>query len=245
MKKLSLLKPTTEALKMFDDLLQAQHRADTIRKMRVAHEKLEDLKSKWDWSNILVKDETSGKYGVKDVAGTMLVATEYDEIGYLGNYDPEHYCATIAVRDGNKWGFIHADGTGQFACDTIFDHLERIPSTNLYSAKWGGKTDTVGIVNNIGLVVVPNILTKIGDVNNGVIRIEKDGKVGAVSCLYSKVVMPQYDSWTIDNRWNVLFKKGRTEGYISISTGLFIPKSRTERRDYIGLGDFFMADCEC
>ena len=39
MKEITLMKPTTEAVKKFNDLLKDQHKADTIRKMRVAHEK--------------------------------------------------------------------------------------------------------------------------------------------------------------------------------------------------------------
>lgn len=241
MKEITLMKPTTEAVKKFNDLLKDQHKADTIRKMRVAHEKLKALKSKWDWSNILVKDETSGMYGVKDVAGKMLVATEFDEIGHLGYYDPEYYCAVIAVRNGNKWSFIHADGTGEYASDIRFDYLEYIPSTtDLYIAKWGG-TNTLGIVNDLGTVIYPNILTKIGKAENGLFSIEKDGKVGAINKFY-EVVHPIYDSWTIEENNDVLFKTGPIVGYVSTRTGIFVPKSDASSRNYIGLSDFFLSD---
>ena len=241
-KEFSIMRPTNEAVKTYNSLLTAKHKAKTLEKICSIHEELMDLKHKWDWSNILFKDEKTGKLGVKDVSGKMLVAAKYDEFGYLGTYAPEPSTAIIAVRDGSKWGFIFADGTGQFACDTIFDHLEWIPSTNLYAAKWSDKTDTIGIVNAYGLVVFPNTLSKVGEVTHGIVRIEKDGKVGAVGTHSDGLVMPEYDSWTITDRWNILFKKGQTEGYVSTSTGLFIPKSEFDRRDYIGMDDFLMVD---
>ena len=240
--KFSVKRPTADAVKKFNDLLEARHNADSIAKMRKVLEEKEALMRKWNWSNILFKDEQTGKVGVQDVTGKILVATEFDEVGNLGTFNPESFNSTIAVRDGNKWGFIYADGSGQFACDTIYDHLEWIPFTTLYAAKWGGKADTFGIVSELGIVVVPNILTKIENVTKGVLRIEKDGKVGAVST--SGVVMPIYDSWTIDKHMDVVFMKEKTEGYVSKRTGIFVPKSEFERRDYIGMTDFFVAECD-
>ena len=133
-------------------------------------------------------------------------------------------------------------GTGQFACDHIFDHVAWIPSTALYVAKWGGVKETVGIVDGLGSVIFPNFLTKVGPVSKGVIPIEKDDKIGLVSDTGYDIVMPKYDSWCIDKNQYVLFKKGRYVGYVSTSTGIFVPKSLFNRRDYIGLDDFFMVD---
>ena len=192
---LNLVRPTMKVVKEYDTLRDSLSFAEDFSQRMAIRENMDSLRGKWDWSNILFKDEKTGKVGVKDVTGKILVAAEYDEVGKVGEYESLMFTAlTIAVRDGSKWGFIYADGTGNFACDTIYDHLEWIPNTEVYIAKWGGNADTVGIVDGMGEVVVPNILTRVGDVTKGVILIEKDGKVGAVTSDGSEVVMPKYDS---------------------------------------------------
>lgn len=239
---LNLVRPTMNVVKEYNTLLASLSFAEDFSQRMAVREKMDALRSKWDWSNILFKNEKTGKMGVKDVSGKELVAAEYDEVDNIGEYESlMNTSHTVAVRDGSKWGLIFADATGNFACDTIFDHLEWIPNTEVYIAKWGGKADTVGIVNFMGAVVVPNILTRVGDVTKGVILIEKDGKVGAVTSDGSEVVMPKYDSWTIDKNYDVLFKSGRTLGYVSTKTGIFVPRSLFRRRDYIGLSNFLMA----
>ena len=67
------------------------------------------------------------------------------------------------------------------------------------------------------------------------------GFSGPDTVLSNEVVMPKYDSWTIDKNYDVLFKSGRTLGYVSTKTGIFVPRSLFRRRDYIGLSDFLMA----
>ena len=241
MKENTLMKPTTEAINEYNNLVRITIEDKHLDNRLKASDRLEELQHEWDWSNILVKDETSGKYGVKDIAGKMLGSTEFDEISHAGDYDPEYYCAVVAVRKGNKWGFIHANGTGEYACDIRFDYLEYIPSTtDLYKAKWGG-TNTLGIVNELGTVLYPNILTKIGEAEDGLFSIEKDGKVGAINKYY-EVVHPIYDSWTIEETNELLFKTGPIVGYVSTRTGLFVSKSDAKRPNYIGLTDFFLSD---
>ena len=226
-----------EMTKQFIDLLNSDpldsEKLDALNK-EYAH-----LCDNYDWFNYEFTDPTTGKVGVKDVAGNILVPARYDEACSLGHYMGTPRAPHVMKRDG-KCGIVAADGSGQELSPFAYDAAEPIHGTSLFMAWWGGADKRFGIVTPKGTVLVDNILTKVYQAENGMMVIERDGKQGIIDLNSLQVVMPEYDEVFPEPDELVLFTRDGQQGYVD-TQGRFVTLQDYENDNYPGDGDFLAA----
>ena len=168
----------------------------------------------------------TGKKGVKDITGRILIPARYDKLTYLGSYLFHHTVPQAVVKDG-MFGIVAADGSGKELSEFKFTTLVIDWFTGLYWATWG-ESKKLGMVTPHGDVYIPNVLTKTYEPWNDFMLLEGDGKFGAldVSSLY--FVLPTFDKVDATPDQNVVFYKDGVEGYVVEETGEFITKEQYE-----------------
>ena len=62
--------------------------------------RLNELHAGYDWSNYEFEDPNTGKKGVMDITGRILVPARYDGFSYLGTYQLAHDLPKGALKDG-------------------------------------------------------------------------------------------------------------------------------------------------
>ena len=221
-KKLS--RPSMEVLNEYDKLEKKfLERGMTDEQLNEVMEKLNAIVDAYDLTNYVFEDPATGKKGVKDPAGQILVPAEYDDFNFVGDRIAFQVSHMAAKRDG-KYGIVAADGTGRVICDFRFDLLMWYPYAALYIAWWDGDESHFGLVNPKGEVVVPNVMEKYYESMNGFMPLERDGKFGGIDTSTGYFVMPEYDSVEGDIDENMIFHKDGVEGYVVEETGEFVPK---------------------
>lgn len=118
--------------------------------------------------------------------------------------------------------------------------LVPIPFTMYFRAFWDGDKSHFGIVDAMGKILCPNILTAIYEPMNAILVIEdKDGKLGAVDMAANMCVLPEYDRIEPDKAEDMLFYKGDEKFYITTEGQLVAP----EHRDDPEYDDSFFLSC--
>lgn len=223
-----LPRPSAETFRKYNELCEKTRDSQlTNEQYQELIDKVNDIILSYDLNNYDFTDPNTGKKGVKNPAGEVLVPAEYDAFGFMG----DHNCFTvsyIAAKKDGKWGVVTVDGTGTVLCDFRFDHLEWNPFAGLYIACWDGIKDKFGLVNKEGKVFISNVLTKIYEPTNDLIVLESNGKYGALDVSTFFYVLPQYDDIDADPDELVVFHKDGVEGYIVEETGEFITKEQYE-----------------
>ena len=174
-KEQNLPRPTVEQLNEYDQLsaklsdsqLQGAAYDEVINK-------LNDLISSYNWDNYEFVDPVTGKKGVKNAAGQILVPADFEEFTFLGDHHVFNLPHLAAKKDG-KYGVVAADGTGNVLADFRFDVLIWCPYTAMYQACWDGVKGKFGFVTKYGKVFIPNILTQFYEPWNDFILLEADG----------------------------------------------------------------------
>ena len=182
----------------------------------------------YDLTNYIFDDPATGKMGVKDPAGRVMVPACYDGFSFIGDqftFVVRH----MAVKKDGKWGVVSVDGTNQVLCDFRFDYLQWYPYIGLYIARWDGDKDHYGFVNKEGKVFISNILSQLYEPCNDFMMLESDGKFGALDIYTFHHVLPEYDEIIGDFDTQILFRKGDVQGYIIEETGEFVPKDIFEQ----------------
>lgn len=192
-----------------------------------AEERLDKLFSSYDWTNYKFTDPATGKKGVKNAVGQILVPADYEDFTFVGDRYLFDYPTLGAKKDG-KYGIVAADGSGRVFTDFRFDALVCYPYATMYQAYWDGMKDKFGLVTSNGTVLVPNVLTACHEPWNSFVLLEGDGKYGALDLDTLKVVVPEYDKVDLDDNEEVVFHKDGVEGYIVEETGEFVPKDKLE-----------------
>ena len=218
-----LPRPSVEVLKEFKSLLDLCGRELTEEQSFEAMEKLNSLIGHYDLSNYVFEDPATGKKGVKNPVGQILLPAEYEGFTFEGDCYASRMSQVAAMKNG-KYGIVAADGTGKVICDFRFDLLKWYHYAGLYIAWWDGDESHFGLVNPKGEVVVPNVVTKYYEPMNGFMLLERDGKVGGIDTSTGYFVMPEYDSVEGDIDENMIFHKDGVEGYVVEETGEFVPK---------------------
>ena len=222
----NLPRPTVEQLNEFDQLraslndLQGAAYDETINK-------LNNLISSYDWDNYEFTDPATGKKGVKNAAGQILIPAEYDRFTFLGDHNVFDLSHLAAEKDG-KFGVVSADGSGKVLCDFRFDVLIWNAYTGLYDACWDGVKGKFGFVSKEGKVLIPNVLTQLYEPWNDFMLLEADGKFGALDVSTFYYVLPEYDQIDWEPDEDVVFHKDGVEGYVVEETGEFVPKEKFE-----------------
>ena len=142
-----LQRPSVEKLNEYDELykkLSDQQLTDKQREELMGQ--LNDIIGEYDLSNYTFNDPTTGKIGVKNPAGVVMIPAEYDEFSFVGDHNVFKVSHMAAKKDG-KWGVVMADGSNKVVCDFRFDYLQWYPYAAHYIAKWDGVEDKFGFVN--------------------------------------------------------------------------------------------------
>ena len=215
MEERSLPKATLEAVNEVNTRLEAIKKMTDEEEWFKAQEELYAYKQQWDWENYTFTDPTTGKVGLKDATGRVLVPAEYDEIGYLGDYF-FYYETPKAVKKDGKWGLVSGNGTNVQLSAFKYDRLTFCPFTSLFGFRADGKTDTFGFLTANGKELVPNILTSSYEPCNGIVVIESNGKYGVIDDVTHDVLLPQYDFADCSEiEGNVIFTKDGVKGYVN------------------------------
>ena len=223
-----LPRPSIEVLNQFDELCKKTHDESLTESQKDDQiNKINDIIEAYDLSNYIFEDPTTGKKGVKNPAGQILVPAEYDAFTFVGNhfyFSVDH----IAAQKDGKWGVVAADGTGKTICDFRFDLLIWDAYTGLYDACWDGVKGKHGMVSKEGKVFIPNVISRIYEPWNDFMLLEADGKFGALDIRTYYFVLPEYDKVDWDADEDVVFHKDGVKGYIIEETGEFVPVDQFE-----------------
>ena len=223
-----LPRPSVEKLNEFDELCKQTHATELgSEQYQDLLDKVNDIIASYDLNNYIFEDPVTGKKGVKNPAGVVLVPANYDEFNFVGDHSYFTVSHVAAQKDG-KYGVVTADGTDKVLCDFRFDYLQWYPYTGLYLARWDGVKEKFGMVNKEGKEFIPNVLTQLHEPWNDFMLLESDGKFGALDTNTFFFVMPEYDNIDADPEELVVFHKDGAEGYVIEETGEFITKEQYE-----------------
>lgn len=222
-------RPTVDQLNEIEQLKAKLHDAHLLSDdaRDEAKERLDKLFSSYDWTNYKFTDPATGKKGVKNAVGQILVPADYEDFTFVGDRYLFDYPTLGAKKDG-KYGIVAADGSDHVFTDFRFDALVCYPYATMYQAYWDGMKDKFGLVTGNGTVLVPDVLTACHEPWNDFVLLEGDGKYGALDLNTLKVVVPEYDKVDLDDNEEVVFHKDGVEGYIVEDTGEFVPKDKIE-----------------
>ena len=152
-KEMMLPRATAELAEEYSELLEkyADYDYSLTDDERVEIEnRLSELYGGYDWSNYEFTDPETGKKGVKDTTGKILVPACYDGFSFMGTYQMGHDLPKAALKDG-KYGFVAGDGSGKELTDFVYNSLEWDPKTCLFKATWGDDDEQSGYVTPHGL----------------------------------------------------------------------------------------------
>jgi hypothetical protein len=226
-----LPQPSVEVLNQFDELCR-QSRDPQLSEEQFdgLMNQLNEIITSYDLENYVFTDPATGKQGVKNPAGQVLIPAEYDGFTFVGDHNV-FPLSHMAAKKGDKWGVVMADGTNTVLCDFRFDLLIWNPFTALYEACWDGVRNKSGFVNKEGRVFIPNVLTTYSEPWNDFMLLESDGKYGALDVRTFFFVLPEYDDVDWEPDEDVIFHKDGVAGYIIEETGEFVPKDQFEEDD--------------
>ena len=117
--------------------------------------RISELHDSYDWNNYEFTDLVTGKKGVKDVTGLILVPACYDGFSFIGSFQLGHDLPKAAIRD-NKYGFVAGDGSGKELTPFIYNSLIWDPQTCLFQATWGKNDEISGYVTPHSLLEKKN-----------------------------------------------------------------------------------------
>ena len=173
-------KPSVETLNEFDELCKkSQDPQLTSEQYQEVINHVNEIIETYNLDNYVFTDPATGKKGVKNPAGQVLIPAKYEDFTFVGDHNVFPLPHMAAKKDG-KYGVVAADGTGTVLCDFLFDLLLWSPFTGLYEACWDGVKGKFGFVNKEGKVFIPNVLTKEYEPWTDFMLLESDGKFGAL-----------------------------------------------------------------
>ena len=156
-KEYTLKRATAQLAAEYSDLLEKHADYDfslTDDERDEIEQRLTELRNDYDWDNYMFTDPATGKKGVKDITGRILVPARYDGFSFMGSYQLGHDLPKAAIKDG-KYGFVAGDGSGKELTDFVYNSLEWDPATCFFKATWGNNGEHTGLVTPNGLVVKP------------------------------------------------------------------------------------------
>lgn len=171
--------------------------------------------------NIIFKDEKSGKFGLKDENGKIIIPCEYD---FLDNYNFPGYKHIIVVKKDSKMGVL--DENGKVIIDIKHDGLVPIFGPDFpflrrirYCVEKDNKLGIVSknsdkpeyLYDSIDSGTSPDRRHPMFDSSN-VIPVEKDGKWGAIDfSTLDKLVDCEYESLKVNSKNTIIVtnKKGK------------------------------------
>ena len=227
----NLPKATTEIVNEYNELQQKLKGLDPSwldKEANAVWDRINELKQQYDWFNVEFTDPTTGKKGLKTVAGEVIAPAQYDGFNELQSYVYSPHAPVIAIKDG-KCGIVRGDGSGQQLCDFKYDDIRSYTFTTLYLARWDGEKERFGIIAANGEVICPNILTSYdAQPCNGISQIFSGDKYGVIDLDTYQCVLPEYDGIEMDADADIIFIKGDQRGYITEEKGEFVTVEQYE-----------------
>ena len=226
MKKDNMMLPraTAELAREFDELMEKYEAYDhwiLSKSLEEITNRLYELHTKYDWSNYEFEDPNTGKKGVMDITGRILVPARYEGFSFLGSYQLAHDLPKGALKNG-KYGFVASDGSGEELTEFIYTYLEWDLYTGFYKACWGDDTQKFGYITPRGLVFIPNIIEHIYEPINDFVLLESNGKYGGLDTKTYHYVRPTFDNVDVEPDEQVVFYRNGVAGYVMEETGEFI-----------------------
>ena len=154
-KETTLPRANAELAAEYSELMEKYEDFDFMLSYEESQElekRISELHDSYDWNNYEFTDPITGKKGVKDVTGRILVPACYDGFSFIGSYQLGHDLPKAAIRDG-KYGFVAGDGSGKELTPFRYNTLEWDPKTCFFKATWGENSENSGFVTPYGLVV--------------------------------------------------------------------------------------------
>lgn len=211
-----LPRPTLEVVEKIENCFAILNKLKNDDEYWKASEEMSNLQQEWDWSNYTFTDPTTGKMGVKDVTGKVLVPAEYDGFNDIGSFFHHHETPKPTEKEG-KFGLITGDGTNVQLCDFNYRIIATYPNTkSLFVFIVNRDANTFGILNSEGTELVPSILTSFHKLCNGILTLESNGKYGVIDVETHDVILPQYDYADCSEiEGKVIFTKDGVKGYVN------------------------------
>lgn len=119
--KKKLPRPTAEVIKEFDELRMTSFEFPP-ELTNEEETSLYDLKSCYDWSNVEFTDPVTGKKGLKDVKGSIVIPALYDGFPRPGFYT--YFEEPIIAQCGGKYGFMSHTDSGEIMFDFVYDSVD-------------------------------------------------------------------------------------------------------------------------
>ena len=108
-----LPRPTVEQMNEYSQLKGQLYHADLSSKETAEiAEQFRRLATSYNWTNCAFIDPDTGKFGITNAAGEVLVPAEFDDFTFLGDNDLFYTTHMAAMKDGG-FGIVAADGTGK------------------------------------------------------------------------------------------------------------------------------------
>lgn len=225
-------KREAEIAQMTDDIQQLKARSELL-----------SYEGQYDWQNYEFTDPETGKVGLMDIEGKVLIPARYDAIPMPESFLMMHEYIH-AVQKDDKFALMRADGSGEELTEFKYDYIVRYPFSSVFIAYWGNDNKHFGLLWPNGKPLVPNILTGISDMPiNGVVKLASDGKYGLFCLDNMQIVMPEYDAVDIEIDEFVVFHKGDQKFYIDFD-GNAVPCEEVDSDDYDGDYDFLNANVD-
>lgn len=207
----------------------------------------------YEWDNYPFRDPMTGKVGIKDVLGNIIVPPAYDSCSFALSFIATHLHRTPCIMEINGYlGMVEANGSGRELSPFIYKwlyplyNLLSLLSPPLFIFVKENKT-TFGIMNNQGKIICPDILTSIDLSNSKLFEqiydvcIITDGtKYGVVDMTEEVVIPPIYDMIETPVDHELIFHKNGQKGYVSFE-GEFVPielaeeDPRYEETEFMGI----------
>jgi hypothetical protein len=81
-----------------------------------------ELQTSYDWSNVEFTDPVTGKKGLKDVKGSIVIPALYDGFPRPGFYT--YFEEPIIAQCGGKYGFMSHTDSGEIMFDFVYDSVD-------------------------------------------------------------------------------------------------------------------------
>ena len=215
--------PTQEVIDQYKkDVASILRMKDDMAQLNAINE-IEQMAEYYDWTNQIFTDETTGKKGLRDVEGTILVPALYDDFPEVGSFRLFHKRPHVA-RKGDKYGIVAADGTGRIFTAFIYDSLKWDYFSPLYCASWGGAQDRYGLIFEDGQVLLPCCITQLYQPQNNIYSYQSGELQGIINLATLRATAPLFSEIEIDPETGIVtVTKDGEKGVLTANSLQFVP----------------------
>jgi hypothetical protein len=134
------------------------------------------------------------------------------------------------VKVENNWGLI--DKTGKSVLECVYNDVQYLENSESQMIQVLVRKERIGLIDCTGKVIVPAIYTNLGEVQEGRIAIESDGKWGFCDLNGNEIIACQYEKVQDFSEGLAAFRKDRKWGFIDLYGNMVI------KNEYRNAGNF-------